>query len=160
MRYVVAGDARFVSAVRAVLESSSSWAGELVVWTDRGPIDFYIWLADPVEATSRCGVWPGVTEEWQHNVSCSFGNMVVINSDRWYGGREEPPMSVPVWRQFIINHEVGHQLGQPDGGPCSVMNPRVCPGGVGERGPWPAEPDDQLRALAREWLANYRTPTA
>ncbi len=149
LRYVVAGDVEFVAEVRDILYAASSWGLELVAPADdHGSADLIIWLADPSAASSRCGRIDGFTEVQQHHVSCFIGgNTVVINSDRWYHGREDPHMIAPMWRRLILNHEVGHALGLPDGGPCSVMHPMVCPG------EWPITPDDTLRAVARNWLA-------
>lgn len=152
LRYSVAGDAEFVDQVHAILEAPSSWTSELVVPDGGGPVDFYIWLAEPAEALSRCGPVAGRSEYDTHHISCAGGNLVVINSDRWFNGRDEPPIIAPMWRRLIINHEVGHMLGLPDGGPCTVMNPKVCPG------EWPISPDDGLRQRAREWLAT-RSPS-
>lgn len=156
LRYAVVGDAAFRSEVWAILDSPSSWTSELVIKADSGPVDFYIWLASPADANSRCGTFAWMTAVQQHNVNCSYGNMIVINSERWFNGRvEDPPIIAPIWRRIVVNHEVGHQLGFPDGeGPCSIMNSGACPGGQGPDGP-----DDKLRALAREWLS-ARTATA
>lgn len=142
LRYVVAGDAEFRSEVWAILDAG--WTPELVVLAESGPVDFFIWLGDPVETISRCGI-----------PACSGGNAVVIDKDRWFNGRyNKPPDMIPaVWRRFVINHEVGHQLGIPDDvGPCSVMNPEVC------TGVWPIMPDDYVRAWARDNLAAPRWP--
>ena len=140
LRYAIAGDVAFRSEVRAILDAG--WTSELVVLAESGPIDFYIWLADSTE-TNRCGI-----------PACSYGNMIAIDTDRWLNGRHNKPpdMIAPVWRRFVINHEVGHQLGIPDdAGPCSVMNPEVC------SGEWPITPDDYARAWAQDNLA-ARTP--
>jgi len=151
LRYAVAGDAEFVNVVDAILTSSSSWGPDLVVPAGGGPIDFVIWLAEPAAALSRCGAAPGDSDYQKHHVSCSGGHTVVINSDRWFNGRDEPRIIAPVWRRLIINHEVGHQLGVAHGDVCNVMNPAVCPG------EWPITPDDALRSMAREWMSARST---
>jgi len=141
LRYVIVGNAEFRSEVRAILNSPTSWTDELVTLAEEGPIDFYIWLVQASDGPP-CG-------------DCNYGNMVAISAGAWYRGRQQEPnpMTVSVLRRFIINHEVGHQLGNPDNsGPCSVMNPKVCPG------EWPIDVDDYLRTRAREWLAARPPP--
>lgn len=143
LRYGIAGDAEFRSTVWAILDSSSSWGSDLAVLAENGPVDFFIWLGDSAETMSRCGV-----------PACTGGNIVVIDKERWFNGRynKPPDMIAPLWRRFVINHEVGHRLGIPDDvGPCSVMNPEVCPG------EWPVTPDDYVRAWARDNLASPRS---
>lgn len=146
LRYVVVGDAEFVREVLTILNDPRSWGYAQPTGDNRGHIDFYIWLADPAEALSRCGPAAGPSEYEKHHVSCFFGNAVVINSDRWYNGRDVPRISAPEWRRLIVNHEVGHQLGLPHGDVCSVMNPKVCPG------EWPVWPDARLRTMAEHAL--------
>jgi Protein of unknown function (DUF3152) len=50
--------------------------------------------------------------------SCSRNWEVFINSDRWLFGAVPSQMSLDDYRRYVVNHEVGHSLGQ-DHVPCS-----------------------------------------
>ncbi len=51
--------------------------------------------------------------------SCQKPGQVVINADRWFGGSAFLPLTVSDYRRLVINHEVGHALGQRHRG-CSA----------------------------------------
>jgi Protein of unknown function (DUF3152) len=44
--------------------------------------------------------------------SCSRNWEVFLNSDRWLGGAAPSQMSVDEYRRYMVNHEVGHSLGE------------------------------------------------
>ncbi len=47
-------------------------------------------------------------------LSCSVGNLVLINDDRWRGGSDsynELGVSIERYQEMVLNHEVGHFLG-------------------------------------------------
>ncbi|MDI6101904.1 DUF3152 domain-containing protein [Actinoplanes sp. NEAU-A12] len=69
------------------------------------PYDFTIYLATPETRDVLCGVArDGYT-------SCRNGDAVVINVARWVKGVPDYGASLSVYRQYVVNHEVGHRLG-------------------------------------------------
>lgn len=59
--------------------------------------------------------------------SCQKPGQVVINANRWFGGSKFLPLGVADYRRLVLNHEVGHAVGQRhrgchvDGAPAPVM---------------------------------------
>ncbi|WP_410812566.1 DUF3152 domain-containing protein [Micromonospora sp. 067-2] len=69
------------------------------------PADFTIYLATPGTRDKLCQDRPdGYT-------SCRNGNRVVVNVARWVKGVPGYGASLDAYRQYMINHEVGHRLG-------------------------------------------------
>jgi hypothetical protein len=103
----------FAAAVEAVLADPRSWiAGghqRLQRGSGTGHVDFTVILASPVLSERMCRE-DGLRTEQFTNCRLSDGR-VVINSARWLTG--VPGYSAPLveYRAYVINHEVGHQLG-------------------------------------------------
>ncbi|MFI1993931.1 DUF3152 domain-containing protein [Actinoplanes sp. NPDC020271] len=100
----------FASAATATLRDPRSWtAGGQWRLQRVGPddrADFTIWLVTPKTRDSICeGAADGYT-------SCRSHDNVVINVARWAKGVPDYGASLGVYRQYVINHEVGHRLGQ------------------------------------------------
>lgn len=61
---------------------------------------------------------PGTTDrlcaplETQGRVSCRNGDLVVLNALRWSEATPEYANAVGEYRRYVVNHEVGHALGQ------------------------------------------------
>ncbi|MGY0234649.1 DUF3152 domain-containing protein [Longispora urticae] len=75
--------------------------------------DFIVYVATPETRDDLCGMGPdGYT-------SCRNGDRVVLNVARWAEG--VPGYGAPVWqyREYMVNHEVGHRLG---------FDHELCPG--------------------------------
>lgn len=78
-----------------------------------GDADFTLWLASPA-AIAATGV--GCSEYY----SCRVGDDVYINAMRWEEGADSyDGRSLREYREYVINHEVGHWLG---------LDHRGCPG--------------------------------
>ncbi|MFF8917516.1 DUF3152 domain-containing protein [Streptomyces sp. NPDC015032] len=107
--------ALFARAVQETLNDDRSWAHDGAMTFERissGDPDFVITLASP-----------GTTGEWcrksgldttEDNVSCDSAatERVMINAYRWAQGSSTfGPDELFVYRQMLINHEVGHRLG-------------------------------------------------
>lgn len=121
---VTASMDEFRSVVAATLNDSRGWTrlGIAFQRVDSGG-DFTMYLAEASQV-------PGFHPVCDTYTSCSIGRNVVINQDRWLG-------AAPAWtnaggdlagyRQYVINHEVGHWLGhghrtcQAAGQPSPIM---------------------------------------
>ncbi|HYO20131.1 MAG TPA: DUF3152 domain-containing protein [Dermatophilaceae bacterium] len=101
----------FSAAVDATLANPASWAGQgrwslQRVTPDRA--DIVIRLATPATVDKVCATVGLNTIGY---VSCRAGKYVMINLDRWLHAVPDYRGDVALYRQYVINHEVGHQLG-------------------------------------------------
>ncbi|RRR97618.1 DUF3152 domain-containing protein [Glycomyces terrestris] len=115
--------AEFGAFVHATLADARSWtAGG--AWRFQqvggGDADFTVYLASPEQRAYLCG-------SQNTTVSCRNGDNVVINSARWITGVEHWDGTLDTYRQYAVNHEVGHRLGHghevcpAEGEPSPVM---------------------------------------
>ncbi|MDO3703601.1 DUF3152 domain-containing protein [Micromonospora sp. C28SCA-DRY-2] len=109
--------AEFAGEVTRTLNDPRGWTagGALrlrrVGWGQ--PADFTIYLVTPGTRDELCGDVPdGYT-------SCRNGGRVVLNVARWVKGVPRYGASLASYRQYMVNHEVGHRLG---------MGHERCPG--------------------------------
>ena len=101
----------FAAAVDATLAHPSGWTGQgrwSLQRADRDGVDFVIRLATPATVDKVCAT-AGL--ETRGYVSCRVANFVMINIDRWLSAVPDYRGDVALYRQYVINHEVGHQLG-------------------------------------------------
>ncbi|MGH8881893.1 MAG: DUF3152 domain-containing protein [Stackebrandtia sp.] len=70
-----------------------------------GSSDFTVYLASPKTREKLCGAEDTYT-------SCRNGNSVVVNLERWQLGVPHWTESLTSYRQYVVNHEVGHRLGE------------------------------------------------
>ncbi|BEL04481.1 DUF3152 domain-containing protein [Actinoplanes sichuanensis] len=148
----------FADKVTTTLEDPRSWtAGEQYRFRRVGPgqsADFVVRLATPGTRDALCDGADGYT-------SCRNGANVVINVARWVKGVPRYGAPLSVYRQYVVNHEVGHRLGESHqrcprrGGPAPVMQQQT----LGLHGctanPWPY-PDGRLHQGP---LGSYNDPT-
>lgn len=115
----------FAASVDQTLGDRRSWiAGGDVRFqrTLSGPYDFTVFLATPATTDRLCAPLPtsGYT-------SCRQGNNVVVNLARWLLGVQHWDADLDTYRQYVVNHEVGHRLGHQhelcsgEGDPAPVM---------------------------------------
>ena len=107
------GDEAFATAVEGTLSDPRSWTGNgevslQRVGEDQEP-DFRVSLTSPetLKRTDLCGF--GIPYE----ASCyrrDSDNRVVINLARWARGAKAFEYELTAYRQYAINHEVGHAL--------------------------------------------------
>ncbi|GAB3219725.1 DUF3152 domain-containing protein [Glycomyces halotolerans] len=83
--------------------AGGAWRFEQV---GKGGADFTIYLASPEQRSVLC-------EHPNTTVSCRNGDRVVINSARWIAGVDHWDGTLETYRQYVVNHEVGHRLGHP-----------------------------------------------
>lgn len=110
--------AEFGAAVDGALGHAQSWtAGGLrMQWVPRGtPYDFTVHLATRETAGRLCGAGGvNITVRGRPYTSCRIGGSVIINLDRWRLSVEHfvaAKVPLALYRDYVVNHEVGHQLG-------------------------------------------------
>lgn len=101
----------FASAVDATLADPRSWTNDgrwslQRVASDNA--DFVIRLATPATVDKVCAA---VGLDTAGYVSCRAGKYVMVNRDRWLQAIPDYNGDVALYRRYVINHEVGHQLG-------------------------------------------------
>ncbi|MFD0740695.1 DUF3152 domain-containing protein [Phytohabitans flavus] len=121
----------FGAAVDGALGRPQSWIGGglRMQWVARGtPYDFTVHLATRETAGRMCGAGGvNITVRGRPYTSCRIGGGVVINLDRWQHSVDHfvaAKVPLSVYRDYVLNHEVGHQLGHRH---------ELCPGRGGPR---------------------------
>ncbi|MFV0253701.1 MAG: DUF3152 domain-containing protein [Beutenbergiaceae bacterium] len=97
----------FADQVHTILNDPRGWPRNFIQTRSRASIR--IILAAPATVDRLCAPLPtnGYT-------SCRRGSSVIINADRWANNAaafRSAGGSLTVYRQYLINHEVGHALG-------------------------------------------------
>jgi hypothetical protein len=103
------GTGAFADSVTKTLADPRGWtAGGTLRLRRVGPgrrYDFTIYLATPRTRDRLCG---SGTDAY---TSCRSGDRVVLNVARWVKGVPRYGSPLAVYRQYMVNHEVGHRLG-------------------------------------------------
>lgn len=100
--------AAFVDVVRATLTDPRGWARAGFTFTfDAGQAPFTVVLAEGGEVDELCR--PYVVRS---AYSCQNGPVVALNADRWRTATPEWTGTLDDYRRMLVNHEVGHLLGQ------------------------------------------------
>ncbi|GAA2352755.1 DUF3152 domain-containing protein [Nonomuraea africana] len=94
----------FAASVHATLNDPRGWGRFLRV--DHGPVRLSVALTSPVTTNRECRPLRTGGE-----LSCWNGRRSVINALRWATGVEQYRGDLEGYRQYVINHEVGHGLG-------------------------------------------------
>lgn len=102
--------AAFATVVQRTLEDPRGWSAggnrQLRRVGPGGRYDFTVYLVTPGTRDTLCQDDPdGYT-------SCRNGDRVVLNVARWAKGVPRYGAPLAVYRQYMVNHEVGHRLGQ------------------------------------------------
>jgi hypothetical protein len=113
---VAVGIGDLTAVVNATLDDPRSWtAGGTIQFQQVGPSDgaqFTVWLANPSTAYSMCiagGI--DIRVGGVPYTSCRVGSNVVLNSSRYLNGVPSYGAPLSAYRQYMVNHEVGHRLG-------------------------------------------------
>ena len=113
--------AEFAAQVEATLGSRRSWVGggqlrlRRVSGSGREQADFTVFLATRESAAKMCRRGgTDIRRDGTAFTSCRTPGKAIINLDRWR--LSAPPyvaakVPLAVYRQYVINHEVGHELG-------------------------------------------------
>ncbi|WP_242653883.1 DUF3152 domain-containing protein [Klenkia soli] len=113
----------FAAAVEATLGDPRSWGHDGAMSFQRvgaaeaaaGDYDFRVSLVSPGSMETYC---PGVGTGGY--TSCRYGERAVINLARWETAVPDYEGDIATYREYVVNHEVGHALGnghQPCPGP-------------------------------------------
>jgi hypothetical protein len=107
----------FAGVVDATLADPRSWIGGNNVRLQRvggqtAGYGFTVYLATPGTAERMCQAG-GISIVWRGEpyTSCRVGNAVLINMARYLTGVPDYGAPLETYRQYVINHEVGHALG-------------------------------------------------
>ena len=97
----------FEAVVRATLGDPRGWtaAGFEFLFDDDAPFAVVLAEGDVVDALCRPYDVGG-------RFSCQLGPVVALNADRWRTATPKWPGDLAGYRQMLVNHEVGHLLGQ------------------------------------------------
>jgi hypothetical protein len=113
----------FIAGVRRVLCDRRSWiaSGRVrFVYDARGP---YVITLRTREATEqRCRFLTGLSVNEHYSCASAWAREAVLNADRWLYGSPTWPGAVEQYRALLVNHEIGHVLGQGHRG-CSGAGP-------------------------------------
>ncbi|WP_245887575.1 DUF3152 domain-containing protein [Geodermatophilus tzadiensis] len=102
----------FAAAVEATLGDPRSWGSggrmsfQRVDTAEAGGYEFRVSLVSPGSMERYC---PGVGTGGY--TSCRYGERAVINLARWATAVPHYDGDVATYRQYVVNHEVGHALG-------------------------------------------------
>lgn len=98
----------FATEVTRTLSDPRGWTGDgrwrLQRVGDGSPYDFTVYLTTPGTRDELCPGDDGYT-------SCRNGERVVLNVARWVHGVPRYGAPLEAYRQYLVNHEVGHRLG-------------------------------------------------
>jgi len=97
----------FTAVVDATLADPRGWSQARFRFVRDDSAPYLIVLAEPDEVDRLC-----LPYDTYGKYSCQNGPVVALNADRW---READPKwtgDLATYRQMLVNHEVGHLLGQ------------------------------------------------
>lgn len=98
----------FAAAVHATLADPRGWAARGYAFQRvNGAADMRIILASPALTDQLCA--PLLT---RGVVSCRNGEAIVLNALRWGTGIDDYAGDLATYREYMVNHEVGHRLGR------------------------------------------------
>jgi hypothetical protein len=119
------GDEAFAAMVDQTLANPKSWmhnpqfAFVRIDKADPGKPDFRISLSSPMTVREGCGYeFPLETSCYNPAYGADSQPRVFINEARWVRGAVPFQGDVGSYRQYVINHEVGHAIGYLRHEPC------------------------------------------
>ncbi|GIE96186.1 DUF3152 domain-containing protein [Paractinoplanes rishiriensis] len=104
--------ADFADEVNRALGDPRSWIHTRKFRLQRVPMsakaEFTVFLASARSSEEMCRKGGLETDGY---TSCRLSEQVIINDDRWVGSVRGYGAPLSTYRQYVINHEVGHQFG-------------------------------------------------
>lgn len=97
----------FEDVVAAVLADSRGWSRAGFRFGFDDAAEYRIILAEGDEVDRLCAPY-----DTGGRFSCQIGPLVMLNADRWRTATESWSGTLEEYRQMLVNHEVGHLLGQ------------------------------------------------
>jgi len=131
----------FDAFVEDVLTDGRGWSRAGFVFSfDDSDFDYTVVLAEGSEVDSLC-----LPYDTFGRFSCQIGPTVALNADRWRTAVDSWPASLEDYRTMLVNHEVGHLIGQHhpatrcpgDGQPAPVMAQQSSGVAPCVANPWP-----------------------
>lgn len=101
------GDSAFHEAVASALVNERGWSRAGFRFSFVTDATYRVVLAEPPEVDRLCAPYR-TAGRW----SCQLGPLVVVNADRWRTATPSWPTDLQQYRVMLVNHEVGHLLGQ------------------------------------------------
>lgn len=151
-----AATAGFETVVRETLAGPRGWQRAGFVFTFVADAPFTVVLAEGDAVDELCRPY-----DVGGRFSCQNGPVVALNADRWRHATPQWTGDLQTYRQMLVNHEVGHLLGQhhPDshcprpGQPAPVMGQQSTELHGCLPNPWPLEWEVECAALRLEPIA-------
>jgi Protein of unknown function (DUF3152) len=148
---------RFASFVLATLNDDRGWGhgGAMTFARTAGDAPLVVVLASPDTSARLCHPL-----ETNGTVSCRVESRAILTFHRWVNGSDDYAGNPTGYRQYVVNHEVGHALGHGHeqcpgpGRPAPVMQQQT----MGLQGcvpnPWPYP--DPLRQSGEQFVQRDR----
>lgn len=139
--------AGFEAVVESTLEDPRGWQRAGFDLVQRADAEHVIVLAEGDEVDRRC-----LPYKTYGKYSCQIGPVVALNADRWRTATSKWTGDLSTYRQMLVNHEVGHLLGQHHrrcpgrGEPAPIMLQQSTELGDCLPNPWPLESEIERAA--------------
>lgn len=101
------GTAGFADVVRDTLTDPRGWPGAGFRFVFRDGAPYRVVLAEGPEVDRMCRPY-----DVGGKYSCQNGPVVALNADRWRSASPKWTGDLGTYRRMLVNHEVGHLLGQ------------------------------------------------